>query len=99
MLQLNYKKTKNIAPKFPLGYTASAKVNCAISPKPERVAEELAKGNAKTFLNGCEGDGRNGGRGLQSTDGQRRKGPASPSSSFYNYATKKQRKQKNQKRR
>jgi len=49
-------------------------VNCAISPKPFRVAEELAKGNAKTFLNGCEGDGRNGGEGLQSTDGQRREG-------------------------
>ena len=70
MLQLNYKKTKNIAPFSCLGDTARAKVNCAISPKPFRVAEELAKGNAKTFLNGCEGDGRNGGEGLQSTKGR-----------------------------
>ena len=74
MLQLNYKKTKNIAPFSALGYTASAKVNCAISPKPERAAEELAKGTVRSLLNGCEKDGRNGGRRLQSTDGQRRSG-------------------------
>ena len=35
--------------------------------KAIRAAEELGKGAAETFLNGCEGDGRNGGEGLQST--------------------------------
>jgi len=66
MLQLNYKKTIPLAPFSPLVYTANATMNCAISPKPIRAAEELAKGAAETFLNGCEGDGRNGGEGLQS---------------------------------
>ena len=88
MLQLNYKKTKNIAPFSALGYTASAKVNCAISPKPERVAEELAKGTVRSLLNGCEKDGNNGGGLLQSAAGQRRKGAFRWRSSFYNYATK-----------
>lgn len=57
MLQLNYKETENLAPFSPLVYTANAMMNCAISPKPIRAAEELAKGTAETFLNGCEGDG------------------------------------------
>ena len=88
MLQLNYKKTKNIAPFSALGYTASAKVNCAISPKPERVAEELAKGTVEALLNGCEGDGGNGGRDLQSAYVPRGRRAACRCGSFYNYATK-----------
>ena len=69
MLQLNYKKIEILAPFPPLIYTANATMNCAISPKPIRAAEELAKGAAETFLNGCEGDSKNGGEGLQSTHG------------------------------
>lgn len=69
MLQLNYKKIERLAPFSSLVYTANAMMNCAISPKPIRAAEELANGAAETFLNGCKGDGKNGGRGLQSTYG------------------------------
>ncbi|MGN0133818.1 MAG: hypothetical protein ACI4AO_03760 [Anaerotignum sp.] len=53
-------------------------MHCAISPKPIRAAEELANGTAETFLNGCEGDGKNGGRGLQSKLGRRRRRIAHP---------------------
>ena len=66
MLQLFYKKMEPLAPFSPLRYTANATMNCAISPKLIRVAEELAKGTVEALLNGCEGDGGNGGRGLQS---------------------------------
>lgn len=81
-ITVKLQKNRKTCAFFPLVYTANAMMNCAISPKPIRAAEELAKGTAETFLNGCEGDGKNGGEDLQSTYERRGRRPVYQSFRF-----------------
>ena len=62
MLQLNYKKRKNIAPFSTLLYTPRCKGELCNFTKALPGGGGLAKGMVGSLLNGCEKEDRNGGK-------------------------------------